>query len=460
MGEKNPMEEQDIIQLGCDMCSALELCHKNNIIHRDIKPQNIFVNRHGNFKLGDFGIARVVDRTNTVLSTKGTYTYMAPEVFKGEHYDETADIYSLGIVLYRYLNNNRTPFLPMGSMTFSDRDSARDRRMAGEAIPAPMNGSAKLKLVVLTALQYDPQKRFQSAEEFKKALEFCKSEQMGDALWKKQDNQPIDEMSKEELPAQKRLEEPKSKEKGIGEENTEEEKTTFVEPRKHPKEKSKKKNHKWFDLVGIFLGIGIIVSVVLIVGILTKNESETDIPKQPENIVQEQSEEIEIKPDLQKYQNMTYSQFKEMTGVEVDYYWRDNVFGGDIPNTNLSIAFRASYFNMDDWYQLQEHDICYRLEGTLGALLDGIEGEMTISELENALSQGTVAAKTEYGEGYAGVQTLSEVWAVITFDSNQDGQYDAAVHADITEKNTVNAETLAWVVLDLRDNHSEVLGWE
>ena len=111
-------------------------------------------------------------------------------------------------------------------------------------------------------------------------------------------------------------------------------------------------------------------------------------------------------------------------------------------------------------YQLQDYDLCYRLEGTLGTLLDGIVGEMTIEDLQNALSQGTVAAKTEYGQGYAGVQTLSESWAVITFDSNQDGQYDAEVHADISRKNTVDSETLAWAVLDLRDNNSEVLGWD
>lgn len=168
---------------------------------------------------------------------------------------------------------------------------------------------------------------------------------------------------------------------------------------------------------------------------------------------------IVIKTDLRKYQNMTYSQYKEMTGADVGY-WRDNVFGGDIPNLNISIAFRASYFDWDNWYQLQDHDLCYRLEGTLGILLEGIVGEMTIEELKNALSQETAAAKAEYGEGYAAVQTLSESWAVITFDSNQDGQYDAELHVDIMEKNTVNSETLAWVVFDLRDNYTEVLGWE
>lgn len=164
-----------------------------------------------------------------------------------------------------------------------------------------------------------------------------------------------------------------------------------------------------------------------------------------------------IKTDLRKYQNMTYRQFKEMTGKEA-HYWRQEVFGTNLPYTKLDIVFRASYFTMDDWYQLQEHDICHRLEGELGNLLDGIKNEMTIAELENALSKGTVAAQTEYGEGYAGAQTLSEKWAVIAFDSNQDGELDAEVHVDIMEKNTIGPETLAWLIFDCR-SYSEICGW-
>ena len=76
--KEHSLQENDIIRLGIDMCRALELCHKNKIIHRDIKPQNIFVNKNGDFKLGDFGIARVVEKTSSVMSQKGTYTYMAP----------------------------------------------------------------------------------------------------------------------------------------------------------------------------------------------------------------------------------------------------------------------------------------------------------------------------------------------------------------------------------------------
>lgn len=173
--KEHPMNEADIIRLGCDMCRALELCHKNKIIHRDIKPQNIFVNKNGDFKLGDFGIARVVEKTSSVMSQKGTYTYMAPEVFKGQHYNETADLYSLGVVLYRCLNQNRTPFLPMGTMSFNDRQRAQERRMAGETIPPPLNGNKKLKQAILMTLQYNPANRVQSASVLRTILEQCKT---------------------------------------------------------------------------------------------------------------------------------------------------------------------------------------------------------------------------------------------------------------------------------------------
>lgn len=109
---QHPFARRDIIRLGIDLCRALELCQKYNIIHRDIKPENIFVSDNGDFKLGDFGIARTIEKTTSGLSKKGTYSYMAPEVYRGAEYGFGVDIYSLGIVLYRLLNKNRVPFLP------------------------------------------------------------------------------------------------------------------------------------------------------------------------------------------------------------------------------------------------------------------------------------------------------------------------------------------------------------
>ena len=114
--QQHTLSTDEVVKLGIDMCKALEACRYCHIIHRDIKPENIFVSQLGDYKLGDFGIAKTVEKTMGGLSKKGTYTYMAPEVYKGEEYGPSVDIYSLGIVLYRYLNNNRTPFLKLDTI--------------------------------------------------------------------------------------------------------------------------------------------------------------------------------------------------------------------------------------------------------------------------------------------------------------------------------------------------------
>ena len=170
---KNPLSRSDVIKLGIDICKALEVCRKNNIIHRDIKPENIFISDIGDFKLGDFGIAKTVEKTTGGLSKKGTYTYMAPEVYKGEAYGASVDIYSLGIVLYRFMNNNRTPFLPPypTPIKYADRESAMARRIKGETLPAPANADEALSRVILKACAYSPKDRYLSPSDMRRDLE-------------------------------------------------------------------------------------------------------------------------------------------------------------------------------------------------------------------------------------------------------------------------------------------------
>lgn len=167
------LSENEIIRLGIDLCSALEICEKQSIIHRDIKPENIFVNDFGFFKLGDFGIARKLAATQSSQSIKGTYNYMAPEVASGSNYDSRVDIYSLGIVLYRLLNNNRLPFLETEQQATNAeaRTDALNRRLQGEPLPPPSNASRDLANLVLCACAYDPNARFRSAAVMKRALQ-------------------------------------------------------------------------------------------------------------------------------------------------------------------------------------------------------------------------------------------------------------------------------------------------
>ena len=166
------LTEKEVIKLGCDICTALEICAKRNIIHRDIKPENIFINDFGDFKLGDFGIARKLENMTGGLSQKGTFNYMAPEVANGSEYDARVDTYSLGIVLYRLLNGNRLPFLDTEKQLLNpnERRNAVDRRLRGEELPAPCDASPAMADLILRACAYDPNMRFASATEMKQAL--------------------------------------------------------------------------------------------------------------------------------------------------------------------------------------------------------------------------------------------------------------------------------------------------
>ena len=165
----HPYDEKLIVKMGMDIAQGLRDCHNKGIIHRDVKPDNIFVNERENFKLGDFGISRSAPGSQDLLSFKGTPGYMAPEVFRMWSTDERSDIYSLGMVLYQYLNDNRMPFVPE-RVTPNVIETARQRRFAGEPIPAPAHGSQRLKSIVLRALEARPENRFQTAEDMYFAL--------------------------------------------------------------------------------------------------------------------------------------------------------------------------------------------------------------------------------------------------------------------------------------------------
>jgi len=166
--------QRDVVKIGIDMCKALALCQKFKIVHRDIKLENIFISDLGDYKLGDFGIARTVEKTAGDLTNKrGTYSYMAPEIYKGDTYGASVDIYSLGLVLYRLLNDNRAPFLPYypAQMTHSDRETALMKRISGEKLPLPRMADGRLAEIILKACAYDPKDRYTSPLQMKEELE-------------------------------------------------------------------------------------------------------------------------------------------------------------------------------------------------------------------------------------------------------------------------------------------------
>ena len=171
--ESRTFPRRKVIQLGIDLCRALEICQRYNIIHRDIKPANIFLSDTEDFKLGDFGVARIASAATGASTRAGTVNYMAPEVFRGEKYSSNVDLYSLGLVMYQLLNNNRMPLYPPypQAITPSSRERAQARRLAGAALPAPVNAGGRLAEIVLKACAPDPAQRYDSPTVMRQALE-------------------------------------------------------------------------------------------------------------------------------------------------------------------------------------------------------------------------------------------------------------------------------------------------
>ncbi len=165
--KKRSPDRDETIRLGIDLASALETLESRSFVHRDIKPDNIFIDEEGHFKLGDFGTARVLESTGNASTITGTPNYMAPEVYtRAGHYDQTVDIYSLGIVLYRYMNNGYLPFMPEEISA----DAALTRRIRGETIKAPSNADEELSAIILKACAFRPEDRYQKAKDLKRDL--------------------------------------------------------------------------------------------------------------------------------------------------------------------------------------------------------------------------------------------------------------------------------------------------
>ena len=171
--QNHTFTRREVIQLGMDLCRALEICQRYNIIHRDIKPANIFISETEDFKLGDFGVARIASASTGASTRAGTVNYMAPEVFRGEKYTSNVDIYSLGLVMYQLLNANRMPLYPPypQPITPSSRERAQAQRLSGAALPPPANAEGRLAEIVLKACAPDPAQRYDSPTVMRQALE-------------------------------------------------------------------------------------------------------------------------------------------------------------------------------------------------------------------------------------------------------------------------------------------------
>ena len=316
------LSEKEVLQLGIDLCKALEYCQKQNIIHRDIKPENIFVSRFGEFKLGDFGIARELDRNASGLSKKGTFSYMAPEMYKGENYDHRVDIYSLGIVLYKLRNHNRLPFISLGKqlITYRDKESALTRRMSGEELPVPAEAGDGLSQVICKACAYRREDRYQTAEEFRDALESLKYQKPQDTVRKEtSEKKNIQKVKKEPENRRKQAENNRYSQVSASESRKEQKAELDRKPVKRISSSPVKKREKKFDpLVAAVIVMTIAVCVVIGVCVwLVRESAELRRLKQSVTETVESAENKKLQDTLKKIA----SQATDITENLNNYNW-------------------------------------------------------------------------------------------------------------------------------------------
>lgn len=163
--KSHPMTNLEAAKLGEDICSALETLQRENVVHGDVRPDNIFVDDEGNYKLGNLS-------ATGVPPGKRSLSFKAPEVVMGELGDPGVDLYALGLTLYRLVNHGRGPFLPPISeqATKSVKALAHKRRLRGEPLPPPAQADDVLAGIILKACAFVPGDRWENAGQMRKAL--------------------------------------------------------------------------------------------------------------------------------------------------------------------------------------------------------------------------------------------------------------------------------------------------
>lgn len=158
---KGKLSPKEVVSIGIQAALGIDAAHKNNIIHRDIKPQNIIISKEGKVKITDFGIARAASSETVSSNAMGSVHYISPEQARGGFSDAKSDIYSFGITLYEMVTG-RVPFDGDTTVSIAIQHLQDELEEPSKYVPdLPIS----LEQIILKCTQKSPERRYHSAEE-------------------------------------------------------------------------------------------------------------------------------------------------------------------------------------------------------------------------------------------------------------------------------------------------------
>ena len=160
MEKKGVLNWKETLHFAIQICKALEHAHSRGLVHRDIKPHNIMVLKNGSIKVTDFGIARVMSKSNTLTKEAlGSVHYISPEQAKGGRVDDRSDLYSLGTVMYEMITG-RPPYDGESPVAVAIQHINGGARMPSTLNPNIPGG---LEQIIMKAMAHEPGDRYASA---------------------------------------------------------------------------------------------------------------------------------------------------------------------------------------------------------------------------------------------------------------------------------------------------------